>query len=125
MSLDAVGVVSRDIARSVRFYAFLGVELVETGGPDHFEGLTESGVRIMLDSIELVKQLNPAWKEPQGSGITLCFLQDSPRAVDRIYDSIVESGFASIQAPWDAFWGQRYASVSDPDGNQIDLFAPL
>ena len=27
--------------------------------------------------------------------------------------------------PWDAFWGQRYASVKDPDGNQIDLFAPL
>ncbi|MCZ6462364.1 MAG: glyoxalase, partial [Actinobacteria bacterium] len=25
----------------------------------------------------------------------------------------------------DAFWGQRYATVLDPDGNAIDLFAPL
>lgn len=27
--------------------------------------------------------------------------------------------------PSDAFWGQRYATVHDPDGNPIDLFAPL
>jgi hypothetical protein len=27
--------------------------------------------------------------------------------------------------PWDAFCGQRYACVLDPDGNQIDLFADL
>ena len=27
--------------------------------------------------------------------------------------------------PWDAFWGQRYAQVKDPDGNVVDLFAPL
>jgi catechol 2,3-dioxygenase-like lactoylglutathione lyase family enzyme len=27
--------------------------------------------------------------------------------------------------PYDAFWGQRYANVADPDGNAVDLFAPL
>ncbi|MFL6036949.1 MAG: glyoxalase, partial [Gaiellaceae bacterium] len=27
--------------------------------------------------------------------------------------------------PFDAFWGQRYATVVDPDGNAVDLFAPL
>jgi uncharacterized glyoxalase superfamily protein PhnB len=27
--------------------------------------------------------------------------------------------------PWDAFWGQRYAVVHDPDGNGVDLFCPL
>jgi catechol 2,3-dioxygenase-like lactoylglutathione lyase family enzyme len=25
----------------------------------------------------------------------------------------------------DAFWGQRYAQVKDPDGSVLDLFAPL
>lgn len=29
------------------------------------------------------------------------------------------------KAPWDAFWGQRYAVVVDPDGNLVDLFADL
>ena len=33
--------------------------------------------------------------------------------------------FAGKKAPWDAFWGQRYACVLDPDGNQIDLFAQI
>ena len=28
-------------------------------------------------------------------------------------------------APYDAPWGQRYATVLDPDGNLTDLFAPL
>jgi hypothetical protein len=27
--------------------------------------------------------------------------------------------------PWDAFLGQRYAVVADPDANHVDLFAPL
>ncbi|MGB5655838.1 MAG: glyoxalase, partial [Acidimicrobiia bacterium] len=29
------------------------------------------------------------------------------------------------RAPFDAFWGQRYATVLDPDGNGVDLFAPI
>ncbi len=29
------------------------------------------------------------------------------------------------QPLWDAFWGQRYAILHDPDGNGVDLFAPL
>jgi hypothetical protein len=27
--------------------------------------------------------------------------------------------------PWDAFWGQRYVTVKDPDRYQIDIFAEL
>jgi len=34
-------------------------------------------------------------------------------------------GHRAHKAPWDAFWGQRYAQVLDPDGNSVDLFAPL
>ena len=125
MSLDAIGIVSKDTALSARFYALLGINLTEKGGPDHFEGCTPSGVRIMLDSVSLVKQINPAWKEPTGTAMTLCFLQPSAKAVDALFDRILAAGFNSAKAPWDAFWGQRYSSVLDPDGNQIDIFAPL
>jgi hypothetical protein len=34
-------------------------------------------------------------------------------------------GFAGKKEPYDAFRGQRYANVTDPDGNVVDLFAPL
>jgi uncharacterized glyoxalase superfamily protein PhnB len=38
---------------------------------------------------------------------------------------LTAAGHHGKTAPWDAFWGQRYATVLDPDGNQVDLFAPL
>ncbi len=28
-----------------------------------------------------------------------------------------------LRLAWDAFWGQRYTTVIDPDGNLVDLFA--
>ena len=38
---------------------------------------------------------------------------------------MTDAGHASKTAPRDAFWGQRYAQVIDPDGNVVDLFARL
>jgi catechol 2,3-dioxygenase-like lactoylglutathione lyase family enzyme len=35
------------------------------------------------------------------------------------------SGLHLMRQPWDAFWGMRYATVLDPDGNGIDLYCPL
>lgn len=124
MGLDAIGIVCKDLQKSVAFYSLLGVELLEAGGAEHLEGVTKSGVRIMLDSEKLMKEINPSWVKSQGNGITLCFLQESSNAVDTVFNKIIENGFSRIREPWDAFWGQRYASVLDPDGNQIDIFAP-
>ena len=59
MSLDAIGIVSKNIKDSVKFYEVLGVNLEETVGPDHLEGKTPSGVRIMLDSADLAMKINP------------------------------------------------------------------
>ena len=48
----------------------------------------------------------------------------SPAEVDRTYEELVDLGAGGYKGPWDAFWGQRYAQVMDPDGNVVDLFAP-
>jgi uncharacterized glyoxalase superfamily protein PhnB len=125
MSLDAIGVISGNLKRSVKFYGLLGVKLKQAGGAEHLEGKTPSGVRLMLDSVKLIKSFNKKYKKPAGSGVVLCFKQGNAKAVDATYEKIVSAGFKSVHAPWDAFWGQRYACVSDPDGNQIDLFAQL
>jgi uncharacterized glyoxalase superfamily protein PhnB len=45
--------------------------------------------------------------------------------VDAAYQRLTAAGYAGRKEPWDAFWGQRYATVLDPDGNSVDLFAPL
>ena len=45
--------------------------------------------------------------------------------MDEIYARVVAAGFEGEKEPWDAFWGQRYALLLDPDGVEVSLYAPL
>lgn len=123
--LDAIGIVCENIDRSKEFYKHLGLEFESIGSEDHWEAQTPNGLRIMLDSVKLIKQINPQWIKTKNHSLVLCFKQDSPAKLDRIYDLLTQNDFHSVKEPWDAFWGQRYASILDPDENQIDLFAEL
>lgn len=123
-SLDAIGIVSKDPAASVAFYRLLGVQFPEPAG-DHVEVTLPSGLRLMLDDLELIKKLDPDWTEPKGQRMNLAFECASPAEVDAVHAKVTAAGHASKTAPWDAFWGQRYAQVIDPDGNIVDLFAAL
>lgn len=124
MKLDAIGIVSKDLKKSVKFYELLGFKFSALSD-DHLEATTESGLRIMLDTEELAKKLNPNWIKPVGQKMGLAFLCDSPQKVDDTFQMMTQAGFQAAKEPWDAFWGQRYASIIDPDGNSVDLFAPL
>ena len=48
-----------------------------------------------------------------------------PELVSEATGRLVEAGYRSHVQPFDAFWGQRYATVLDPDGNPVDLYAAL
>jgi uncharacterized glyoxalase superfamily protein PhnB len=73
----------------------------------------------------MIKGLEPDWVEPQGQRMSLAFKCAGPAEVDAVHLRLVDAGYRSHKAPWDAFWGQRYAVVVDPDGNHVDLFSPL
>lgn len=123
--LDAIGIVCADVAKSIRFYRLLGLEFPDSAD-DHVEASTPSGMRVMLDKLELIKKIDPEWVPPVGQRMRLAFRCDSPKDVDATFARVVQAGFRSKDtAPYDAFWGQRYASVFDPDGNVVDLFADL
>ncbi len=125
MSLTAIGVIAQDLPKALKFYRLLGLEFQALGGEDHWEAVCPNGLRLMLDSAELARQLNPQWQPSNGAGVVLCFEQPNPRALDKCHQMLSQAGFVTVKEPWDAFWGQRYASVQDADGNQVDLFAPL
>ncbi len=126
MHLDAIGIVVTDVPRALRFYRLLGLDFPEPeSGQDHLEAVTAHGVRVMLDAEALVKGFMDDWVEPRGQRVGLAFRCASPAEVDSVFRTIVEAGFRAAKEPWDAFWGQRYAQVYDPDGNRVDLFAPL
>jgi uncharacterized glyoxalase superfamily protein PhnB len=127
--LDAVGVVVSDLGRAIDFYRRLGLAFPEDAGSaehGHAEAPLPGGLRFMLDTEETVRSFAPDWSPPSGGHrMAPAFLCESPADVDRVHDELVEAGAESYRAPWDAFWGQRYAEVKDPDGNLVDLFAPL
>jgi uncharacterized glyoxalase superfamily protein PhnB len=80
----------------------------------------------MLDAEASILSFDPGWSPPSGGyRVAVAFGCDSPAEVDALYAELTAAGTRGRREPWDAFWGQRYAQVEDPDGNVVDLFAPL
>ena len=124
--IDMIGIVVRDMGQALAFYRQLGLAIpAGVEGEDHVEVITPNGYRMAWDALSLIKTIDPAWVEPQGHPIGLAFKCDTPAEVDAAYAALLAAGHPGHREPWDAFWGQRYASVLDPDGNSVDLFAPL
>ncbi|MCE9557382.1 MAG: VOC family protein [Armatimonadetes bacterium] len=125
LKLDAIGIVVQDIDRSLRFYRLLGVPVPDSAeGEDHVEATLPCGIRLMWDTVELMKEVGH-WEEPVGHRMGLAFDCGNVAGVDSTFAAVVAAGFVGKAEPWDAFWGQRYAQLTDPDGNTVDLFAPL
>ena len=124
--LDVVGIVVKDMARSLAFYRQLGLAAPASADTEpHVEIELPGGLRLALDTQETILSFDPEWQPPSGGHrMSLAFRCDTPAEVDQIYAELIGQGYDSHKAPWDAFWGQRYAEVLDPDGNTIDLFAP-
>lgn len=125
--LDAIGVIVSDMARAIDFYSRVGLEFSgELADEVHAEATGPGGLRVMLDSEASVMSFSD-WKPPAGGGprTALAFLCDNPADVDRMYQDLVSAGGHGHLPPFDAPWGQRYATVHDHDGNAVDLFAPL
>lgn len=124
VKLDLVGIVVSNMAASLAFYRRLGFELpAEMDSEGHVEVTLAGGLRFAWDSLEVIRSFDPNYQlHPGHAGAYLC---DSPAAVDAKYLELTQAGYTSHKAPWDAFWGQRYAQIRDPDGHTIDLFAEL
>jgi catechol 2,3-dioxygenase-like lactoylglutathione lyase family enzyme len=124
---DLIGVVVSDMAASLAFYRRLGLDIpADADASPHVEVVLTDGLRVAFDTEETIRSFDKSWARPSGGHrIGLAFACDTPSDVDVNYLALVESGSVGHLAPWDAFWGQRYAVVLDPDGNHIELFAPL
>ena len=125
--LDVVGIVVEDMARSLAFYRQLGIDVPDAADAEpHVEVSIPGGIRLAWDTTETIRSFLPDYVAPSGSPrMGLAFRLDDPADVDATYERVVAAGYHGHKAPWDAFWGQRYALIHDPDGNSVDLFAAL
>jgi catechol 2,3-dioxygenase-like lactoylglutathione lyase family enzyme len=123
-TFSAIGIVVEDMDRSLAFYRRLGLAVPEDAGGPHAEIPLAGGLRFLIDTRETIQSFDPAWSAPAGSPrVSIAFDCGSPDAVDATFRDLVGAGATPHLEPWDAFWGQRYATLRDPDGNGIDLFA--
>jgi catechol 2,3-dioxygenase-like lactoylglutathione lyase family enzyme len=125
--LRVIGIVVKDMGRSLAFYRRLGLAVpAGADGEPHVEAQLEGGMKLAWDTEETIKSFSPGWERTNGNdGMSLAFELDSPAEVDALYEELVGLGHHGEMKPWDAFWGQRYAVVLDPDGNGVDLFSAL
>jgi len=125
--MDVVGLVVADMARSLAFYRRLGLDVpADADAEPHVEATLPGGLRLAWDTVETIRSFDAGWAPPTGGHrVALAFLCDGPGEVDAVHRELVEAGHEGHLEPWDAVWGQRYAVVHDPDGNAVDLFAPL
>ncbi|MFI9509645.1 VOC family protein [Nocardia sp. NPDC052566] len=125
--LDVIGIVVTDMAASLTFYRQLG--LVFPAGSEsegHVEAALPGGLRVAFDTEAVIRSFHQGWQPPTGGGrLGLAFRCADPAEVDTVYAALTEAGYHGELKPWDAFWGQRYATVHDPDGNGVDLYAAL
>lgn len=123
IKLDMVGIVVANMKESLEFYRLLGLDILESANEEQHVEVVQDGFRLAFDTQETAKEVYGIWEEPHGHRIELAFSCDGKADVNELYEKIIQSGYSSHREPWDAFWGQRYAIVKDPDGNLISLFA--
>jgi catechol 2,3-dioxygenase-like lactoylglutathione lyase family enzyme len=124
---DQVNLVVHDVPASRAFYARLGLEFGDVADPvwdaHHVSARDDTTLDVDLDSVSFASKWNSGWSG--GSGAILGFKVESRDEVDTLVASLAAEGVAVQQAPYDAFWGARYAVVSDPDGNGVGIMSPI
>jgi catechol 2,3-dioxygenase-like lactoylglutathione lyase family enzyme len=125
--LGVIELVVKDIAQSLAFYRQLGLDVPASADTEpHVEYPLADGLRLAWDTVDTIKSYNPVWTAPSGGHrVAFAFEFDTVGEVDDAYNELVGAGYTGEKEPWDAFWGLRYAIVLDPDGNAVDLCAPL
>lgn len=127
--LDQMNLVVRDVEASRAFYARLGLDFGDRRDPvwsKHHAGAERgdhAGIDVDLDSTSFVEKWDAGW--PGGTGVVLGFKVDSRPEVDELVAALAAEGVPVQQQPFDAFWGARYAVLSDPDGNGVGIMSPI
>ena len=119
--LDQVNLVVRDMAATAAFYRRLGVDF-PANAEVHAEA-TFAGLSFELDDEASAKWWHAGWRAAPGPRVVLSFRIESRDAVDQLYAALTGAGHPGVQPPFDAFFGSRYAIVSDPDGNDVALMS--
>jgi catechol 2,3-dioxygenase-like lactoylglutathione lyase family enzyme len=114
LSISAVTLWTKDMARSVAFYRSLGFELIYGGETERFTSLRAGSGYLNLATVEASGKI-PSW------GRVIFYVED----VDAFHEEAVRAGHQPDFAPRDAAWGERYFHLDDPDGHALSFARPI
>jgi catechol 2,3-dioxygenase-like lactoylglutathione lyase family enzyme len=119
-----VGIVVADMTASLAFYRAIGIDVPDGAESEPHVNLPFGLLVLALDTEDTIRSFDPDFTPPSGEGrVGIAFDCGTPADVDAVFADLTGAGYRGRRAPFDAFWGQRYATVLDPDGVGVDLFA--
>lgn len=111
--INAITLVTANMAAAVAFYRAVGLEIAY-GGPD----ATFTSLRVGANFVNLMVSDGP----PAGFWGRVIVHVASP---DAVWSRLRAAGYQPLTDPRDASWGERYFHVRDPDGHELSFARPL
>ena len=135
-TLNQLNIVSGNVDASIAFYRKLGVDIPDpriwrtATGAHHVSAIEPEGPEaacLDLDSAAFAQIWNKGWagRKDLAGRVVVGFGVSAREEVDRLFGEMTSAGHRGLQAPFDAFWGARYAIVEDPDGIAVGLMSPI
>ena len=109
--ISAVTMFVSEMDRAVDFYESLGFKVCHGGRGEPFTSFRAGPCYINLAAGTPTSSL---W------GRVIIYVSD----VDAMYTRALDAGHIAETTPEDAFWGERYFHLRDPDGNEISFARP-
>jgi uncharacterized glyoxalase superfamily protein PhnB len=128
-----IDIVPQDMDASVAFYRELGLDIPDDqiwsrdDGMHHVDLHFDGEYGLDIDSAKMTTAYDPAWafSAIKGAACVITFRTDTREDVDALHEHMMSLGYESHLAPFDAFWGARFAVIVDPDGNHVSLMSPM
>ncbi len=121
MHFASARIITNDVQRATAFYERLLGTTAERPAPQFAVFRSDTGT-LAIGAAATVPI--PGFADSHG-GVIVEFQACSPGAVDDIYEHLGTPTDALVQPPTDMPWGNRSLLVRDPDGNLVNVFAPL
>ena len=131
--LYMLGLIVKDMGRSLAFYRRLGLAIPEGGEEKtHVEIKMGTGLTFFLDSRP--ERWDPRYRAGDTPIVSdtmpdyraiLEFYLISQAAVQSAYTELTGYGYAGRRSPYETSFGMCFAMVDDPDGNTILLSGQL
>lgn len=112
--ISAVTLITRDMARSLRFYKSLGF-VVRYGGDEAAFTSLHAGDGFLNLTVQTDREAPTWW------GRVIFYVSD----VDALYGRALANGLKPEGPPRDAQWGERYFHLIDPDGHELSFAKPI